>query len=270
MTSAVEPSTSDRVPAVSVIFCVNRTNPHLAAAIGSVLAQSHRDFEFLIGANACSDEFIEELRSLTGDARIRLFRTSLPQLAFTLNHLVEQSRGALLIRMDADDVCEPQRFERLVAAAAANPAADVIGSWTTLIDENDRVIGRFTPPVSPSAVRRRMLSSSPIAHPTVVFRKKFWIESRGYLGGFVSEDFDLWLRALSRGATIINLPEFLLRYRVHSAQASRSRLGYAETAAHWYRELLARPSAYMACGWLVATAKCIVMPAKNWLTRKLS
>ena len=259
-------SGSDRL---SVLFCVNRSNPHLRAAIDSVLAQTHRDFEFLIGANACSDEFMHELGQLAADERVRLFRTSLPQLAFTLNYLAEQASGTLLIRMDADDVCEPQRFERLVATAAARPDADVIGSWTTLIDENDQVVGRFTPPSASAAVRRRMLVSPAIAHPSVAFRRKFWLDSRGYLGGFVTEDYDLWLRAMSRGTTIINIPEFLLRYRIHSAQASRSRLGYAESAAHWYRELLHQPSFYNAAGWFVATAKCILMPAKNWIRRKL-
>lgn len=269
--SLVNDSATPRpTPAASVIFCVNRSNPHLRAAIASVLAQTHADFEFLIGANACSDEFMAELRALADDPRVRLFRTSLPQLAFTLNHLIEQATGELMIRMDSDDLCEPRRFERLVAVARERPDVDVIGSWTTLIDAHDSVIGAFTPPVSAADIRRRMLISSPLAHPTVAFRKKFWIESRGYLGGFVSEDFDLWLRALSRGATIINIPEALVRYRVHGAQSSRSRLGYAETAAHWYRELLARPSLYAACGWTVASAKAILIPATHWLKRAFS
>ena len=270
MSIAKNSPTPRPAPEASVIFCVHRSNPHLRAAIQSVLAQTHADFEFLIGANACSDEFMAELRASTDDPRVRLFRTSLPQLAFTLNHLIEQASGELMIRMDSDDLCEPRRFERLVAVAQERPDADVIGSWTTLIDEKDRVIGSFTPPVSAAAIRRRMLVSSPLAHPTVAFRKKFWIESRGYLGGFVSEDFDLWLRALSRGATIINIPEPLVRYRVHAAQASRSRLGYAETAAHWYRELLARPSLYAAVGWIVASLKAVMMPATHWVKRAFS
>jgi glycosyltransferase involved in cell wall biosynthesis len=253
--------------AISVIFCVNRTNPHLSAAIESVLRQSHADFEFLIGANACSDEFFEELCSFRSDPRVRVFRTRLPQLAFTLNYLIEQASGDLLVRMDADDISEPQRFERLLATAATSQA-DVIGSWTTLIDENDHVIGYFTPPTDIHAVRNRMLWSSPLAHPTVAFRKSFWIESKGYLGGFVSEDFDLWLRAFCRGATIINIPERLLRYRIHSSQVSRSRLGYAETAAHWYREFLTRPRLYTACGWLVASIKAVILPLKHSLVRK--
>lgn len=247
---------------LSVIFGVNRTNPYLKAAINSVLEQTHKNFELLICANACTDDFFEELQEYTADSRIKLFRTQLPQFSFTLNYLIEQAAGELLVRMDADDISEPHRFERLLAAANESNA-DVIGSWATLIDENDRVVGHLSPPSDAQGVRRYLLRSSPLIHPTVAFRKKFWIESRGYLGGFVSEDFDLWLRAISRGATIINIPEYLFRYRMHSAQASRSRLGYAETAAYWYRELLAAPSFYNAAGWMISTVKAIAMPLRN-------
>lgn len=254
-------------PAISVIFCVNRDNPHLHEALKSVLDQTYTNFEFLIGANACSDEFFEELAAFATDSRIKLFRTQLPQLAFTLNFLIEHATTDLLVRMDADDVCEPQRFKRLVAEAS-NSTADVFGSWATLIDENNRVIGHFTPPENTLALKNRMIYSSAIFHPTVIFRKRFWIESRGYLGGFVSEDFDLWLRGLSRGATIVNIPEYLLRYRIHSSQVSRSRLGYAEAAGHWYRELLLHPNWYNACGWLVSSAKAMLLPVKNWMKRR--
>lgn len=251
---------------ISVIFGVNKTNPHLKAAIYSILTQSHRDFEFLICANACTDAFFEELQEYTADPRVKLFRTQLPQFSFTLNYLIEQALGELLVRMDADDISEPHRLERLLAAANES-RADVIGSWATLIDENDAVLGHLTPPSDVVGVRRHLLYSSPVIHPTVAFRKKFWIESKGYLGGFVSEDFDLWLRALSRGAIIINTPQYLFRYRMHSAQVSRSRLGYAETAAYWYRELLVAPSFYNAAGWIVSTAKAIGMPLRNRLKK---
>lgn len=255
-------------PVISVVFCVNRGNPHLKEAIQSVLEQTYTNFEFLIGANDCSEEFFEELIALAADPRIKLFRTQLPQLSFTLNFLIEHSNSDLLVRMDADDVCEPQRFERLVDVAL-NSTADVFGSWAILIDENNQILGYSTPPHGAKAIKSRMIYSSPVIHPTVLFRKSFWIESRGYLGGFVSEDFDLWLRGISRGATIENVPEYLLRYRIHSSQVSRSRLGYAETAAHWYREFLLHPGWYNACGWLVSSVKAVFMPIKNWIKYKM-
>lgn len=261
-------SFSQDQPVVSVIFCVNRSNPYLSESIKSVLEQTYEKFEFLIGANACSDEFFEELTNLAIDPRIKLFRTQLPQLAFTLNFLIEHATSDLLVRMDSDDICEPKRLERLVNVAI-NSTADVIGSWATLIDENNKILGYSNPPQNAKALKNRMIYSSPVIHPTVLFRKRFWIESRGYLGGFVSEDFDLWLRGISRGATIINIPECLLRYRIHSLQVSRSRLGYAETAAHWYREFLLMPNLYNACGWLVSSAKAVLIPTKNWINRTL-
>lgn len=247
---------------LSVLFCVNRSNPHLRAAINSVLMQTHEDFEFLIGANACSDEFFAELSGITADPRVRIFRTQLPQLAFTLNYLVEQARGNWFIRMDADDVCESHRFARLRQAIDTGEH-DVIGSWATLIDANDHVIGQFRPPKETRAIRRKLLFSNPIAHPTVAFSRSFLLQMRGYLGGYVSEDLDLWLRAVRSGARLVNIDEPLLRYRMHLGQVSRSRLGYAETAAHWQRELLLAPSFYNALGWCIATTKAVVMPLCN-------
>jgi glycosyltransferase involved in cell wall biosynthesis len=251
----------------SVLFCVNRSNPHLRAAIDSVLGQTHGDFEFLIGANACDDAFFDELKSIANDRRVRILRTRMPQLAFTLNYLAEQATGNWLIRMDADDVCEPHRFARLLQVIDSGEH-DVIGSWATLIDRHDRVIGQFSPPKDPRRIRRRLLFSNPIAHPTVAFSRDFLLRMRGYLGGYVSEDFDLWIRALRSGARITNIEEPLLRYRVHDGQVSRSRLGYAEAAAHWHRELLLAPSLYNALGWLIANAKAVVMPMRNRLKKK--
>ena len=258
---------SSGINTLSVLFCVNRSNPHLHAAINSVLNQTHGEFEFLIGANACSDEFFQELTAFEQDPRVRLFRTRMPQLAFTLNYLAEQAKGDWFIRMDADDLCEPHRFERLLNFIATGEH-DVIGSWATLIDAEDRVIGQFMPPGDPAGIRRKLLFSNPIAHPTVAFSRDFLLKMRGYLGGFVSEDLDLWMRAIRSGARLKNIEEPLLRYRMHDGQVSRSRLGYAEAASHWHRELLVSPSLYALLGWLIAATKAIAMPLRHWFKSK--
>jgi glycosyltransferase involved in cell wall biosynthesis len=245
---------------LSIVMCVHRNHEHLAEAIRSVLNQTYGHFEFLICANACTDDLMTALLDICGpDKRVKIMRTAVPQLAFNLNHVAGLASGDWLVRMDADDVCEPNRLERLLYAIRTTQA-DVIGSWATMIDEAGQVRGMLRPPCTAREIRRRMLWSNPICHPSVAFKRSMWLEMRGYLGGFVSEDFDLWLRAILSGKVIVNVPESLLRYRIHAAQVSRSRLGYAETAAHWYRELLAKPSAYVLAGWLLASAKSIVSP----------
>ena len=243
---------------MTVILCVNRSTPFLEAAIRSVLDQDDDDFDFLIGANACDDALIEEIEGVVaGDSRVRVVRSGVPQLAYNLNSLVDMAQTEWVMRMDADDVSESTRIS-CFRAVMARTDADVIGSWATLIDGHDCEIGLFKPEASHERIRRAFPFRNQICHPAVAFRKSYWLEMRGYLGGFVSEDFDLWLRGFAAGKRFANIPQPLLRYRIHGEQASRSRRGYAEAAAHWYRELLIRPSWFNLVGCIVATGKVLI------------
>lgn len=250
-------TTPPSAPTLSVILCAHRSNPWLAAAIDSILQQSDPDFEFLIAANACTDALWQELQALTcHDSRVRLFRSSIGQLAFNLNLLADQARGDYLVRMDADDVSEPQRLEHLRAALAATPL-DILGSAVALIDEKDQMVGRMDFPKTTAEIRRALKFRPVFCHPAVAIRRGFLHQIRGYLGGFCSEDTELWLRAVHAGARMANLPATLLRYRVHSQQSTATGTGYAEVAGHWLRLLLASPSMYALYGFCVALGKAV-------------
>ena len=71
----------------------------------------------------------------------------------------------------------------------------------------------------------------------------------------MSEDYDLWLRAILRGASIENVKDSLLKYRIHGSQVSGSRLGYSEVAGYWLREFCLKPSMYCLFGLVVAIVK---------------
>lgn len=248
------------MPTFSILLCINRTNPWLAEAIRSVQNQDDPDFEFLISANACTDELWEEIQSLTsGDGRIRLHRTSIGQLAYNLNFLADQATGNYLMRMDADDFSEPDRLKILRSTLSADPL-DILGTAVTLIDGDSNVIGRMDLPLTQEDIVRGLPTRTAFCHPAIVIRKQFLLDMRGYLGGFVSEDTDLWLRAKRAGGRFRNLPDALLRYRVHSQQSTAGNAGYAEVASHWLRELLITPGFYTLKGFSVALAKCIISP----------
>ncbi len=250
-------------PSFSVLLCVNQSNPHLADAIQSVLAQTDADFEFLISANACPDELLEELEEIIGgDPRVKLFRTCIGQLAFNLNFLADKARTEYLVRMDADDVSKPNRIETLRRSLREHPV-DVIGSWVHLIDDRSQRLGEFKLPVSHQDIVKRLPYGTVFIHPSVAIRRDFLLAMGGYLGGFVSEDTDLWLRARRMGGTFKNIPDFLLDYRLHGGQSIRSRLGYAEVAGQWLRELLLMPSWYAARGFFVSIGKCLLSPLIN-------
>lgn len=247
-------------PSLSVILCVNRSNRWFSEAIQSVLDQDDRDFEFLIGANACTDELWTQLEHLAAtDSRVRIFRSSIGQLAFNLNLLADHARGEYLVRMDADDISEPNRLRQLKQTLAAEQL-DVLGSAVTLIDSEGTTVGRMNLPLSGHEIVKAMPVRTVFCHPAVALRRRFLLDMRGYLGGFVSEDADLWLRACRANARMRNLPEALLRYRVHDDQSIASRAGYAEMAAHWLRELLIRPCWFSTKGFVVALFKATLAP----------
>lgn len=245
---------------LSVLLCINKPNPWWQEALGSVLTQTDPDFELLIAANACTDEFWEILKEATkGDARIRLYRTRIGQLSFNLNFLADKAEGDYLVRMDADDVSESNRIAVLRKFLTTKPV-DILGSAVLLIDEAGKSIGRMTFPASHDEILRVLKRRTVFCHPAVTIRKQFLFEIRGYLGGFHSEDTDLWIRAGKSGASMHNLPEALLRYRVHGGQSIASRQGYAEVSGHWLRELLMSPSWYNFNGFFNALVKSFISP----------
>lgn len=262
----VEPSQSQPVfserekiePRASFIMAINRDNPWLDQAIQSVLSQDEPRFEFLIGANACDDSLWQKLLEYAAqDNRISLSRSSIGQLSFNLNLLADQAKTPYLVRMDADDVCLPKRLSTLLFVMERD-GLDVLGSAVAIIDDDSREIGVMTFPQSAKAISRALTRRTVFCHPAVMLRKQFLLDMRGYIGGFVSEDTDLWLRAERQGARMGNLPDILLKYRLHQNQSIMSSLGYAEVASHWLRECLLRPSFRNIGGLLISLGKCLM------------
>lgn len=252
---------------LSVIMCVNKNNPFLNEAIQSILTQTYENFEFLIGANACSDALIDELNMLIGsDQRVKIIRIRLPQLAFALNNLIELASGEWIIRMDSDDISLPNRLERFVKYEEIS-SATIIGSWTNYINEENKCIGKFRPKTSSSDIRRWFFLCSQISHPSVGFRRSLWLKMRGYMTSFASEDYDLWLRCILQGEIIENIPEVLLLYRIHNNQESLDTISYSAVASYWYRELLNKPNVYIFSGFVIATLKATVLPSLRDLRR---
>ncbi len=211
-------------PTLSVAMSVYNGERFLAEAIESVLSQSFTDFEFLILDDGSSDgtrALIE--RYASADSRIRPIIRENRGLIASLNQLIEEARGTLVARMDADDVCKPERFARQVAFLAANPECGVVGSWTEDIDEfgdRYRLEGRDHPLNHEDFLRAIEQGAPLLCHPAVIFRRDIVRAVGGYHAAFRHcEDMDLWLR-LASTTRIANLPERLLRYRHYGDQVS--------------------------------------------------
>jgi glycosyltransferase involved in cell wall biosynthesis len=208
------------VPRVSVVLAVNRDDGFLDEAVASVLNQTFRDFEFIIVANCCSDELWERLQAIP-DSRVVPVRTAVGQLPFNLNVAIDRARGEYIARMDADDVCEPERFERQLQYLDANRDVDVLGSSYIHIDGSGRHVGNPRRlKLTHKQIDRSLPFESCMPHPTVMFRRTAVLSVGGYAYGLYAEDWDLWLRMARRGLRFANLPEPLLQYRIHAGQST--------------------------------------------------
>jgi glycosyltransferase involved in cell wall biosynthesis len=197
---------------------VRNALPYLDAAVESILAQSFRDFEFVI-VDASEDGSREKLRGWAAkDDRIRLIeRDGLTGFARSSNEAVAAARAPLVARMDADDIAHPERIARQMEVIESEPGAILCGTLWDAIDRQGRRIR--------SADRSRLLRRSafaPFCHPTILFRKAAFDRIGGYReAANFWEDIDLYVRFAREGRVVV-VNDTLLSVR-YSGASSRLR-----------------------------------------------
>jgi glycosyltransferase involved in cell wall biosynthesis len=219
-----DPAPSPHGPKVSVVLPVWNAERYLAGAIESVLAQTFTDFELLIVDDGSTDGSAALIRRYR-DRRIRRIENE-KNLGVTrsLNLGLELARGRYVARMDADDLCAPERLERQVAFLDAHPGVALVASRARWVDALGAEIGVIDTPADGETLRRRLRRGNWIVHGTVMMRA----EAVRALGGYNesmerAEDYDLWLR-LSERHQIAALPALLYTWRDHGGSVSRRHL----------------------------------------------
>jgi glycosyltransferase involved in cell wall biosynthesis len=213
-----------RSSTISVLLPVYNAESYLLAAMESVLKQTYRDFELLVLNDGSTDNSLAILKKFAAqDKRIRIISRENKGLVETLNELVSEAKGEYLARMDADDICLPERFAKQIAFMNANPGHVVIGSWVETINAKGQPIGLIKSPVHHADIDQCNLRGlSSIWHPTAMIRKKAMLKIAGYKSRNKSaEDLDLWLRLAEIGK-LANIPQVLLKYRLHENATSEA------------------------------------------------
>lgn len=213
-------------------MAVYNAEKYLKEAIESILNQTYEDFEFII-INDCSiDSSYKILKKYSeNDKRIRLINNN-ENLGLTknLNNALKISKGKYIARMDADDISELNRFEEQIKFLEKNIGVDIVGTFSNDINEDGNITGERKNPVTHDEILSLLPKVNPIAHPTVMMRKKSIEKINGYNEEFKKcQDYELWFRAISNGLKCYNIPKFLFKYRMNDNYASRKSWGYRKT-----------------------------------------
>lgn len=203
-------------PLVSIVMAVYNGEKYLIETLKSLTNQNYKNIEIII-IDDCSSDHTEQIIKSYHDKRVIYYRNEKNmKLAYSLNKGISVAKGKYIARMDADDLCAPNRLNVQVAYLERHPEIDILGG-------NYKAFGNShhssNYPISHSEIRTTMLFENPLCHPTVMFRKDTIIE--WYDGTcWAGQDYELWSRLIFKNK-FHNLKDEILYYRVHEGQTLR-------------------------------------------------
>lgn len=207
---------------VSVVIPAHNAAPYLRQALESVFGQTRPPEEIVVVDDASSDETPALLASFRG--RVKAVRGEYRNVGAARNRGVKESAGDYIAFLDADDLWRPEKLERFMDAAAADPSVDLVFSDARSMDADGRPRRRVRTGPAENLFARLVAGGRLVTSATMVRRALF--DAGGFREDFRCpagvEDWEFWLRA-ARRAPARHLPRALTLYRVHGASAIQTR-----------------------------------------------
>lgn len=214
---------------ISVLMGIYNCADTLPAAIDCILAQTVTDWELILCDDGSKDNtyaVAEGFRQQHPDKIILIKNEKNMGLNYTLNHCLSKATGEFIARMDGDDLCSPDRFEKELAALAEHPEMAVVSTNMTYFDETG-TWGQSNAKPSPQPID--LMYGTPFCHAPCMARR----EAICAVGGYTDdpkylrvEDYDLWIKLYAAGHRGMNLPEPLYQMRDDRNAFSRRKFKY--------------------------------------------
>jgi glycosyltransferase involved in cell wall biosynthesis len=204
-------------PLVSVIMSMRNSAATVQAAVRSVRLQTLGDWELVVVDDGSSDQG-SSMVSAFDDGRIRLIReSSRAGLAARLNQAVALSRGEFIARMDADDICFPDRLAHQVARLKQEPDIDVLAGSAVVFATDARLVGELPVGLTHEEITAHPVRGFPFPHPTWCGRAQ-WFRQNPYDPKLMkAQDQDLLLRTF-KSSRFAALDEVLIGYRQNALE----------------------------------------------------
>lgn len=166
----MEEFVEENTPQISVIMLTYNREKFVGRMIECILAQTYKDFEFIIVDNGSEDRSgeIADLY-MSRDNRIRVIHRSRGNIGSGRNAGLDVAKGKYVTFVDDDDICEPDFLEFLYRLAEENTAdISICGATWSNIDEKKIMNAE-------QALETLLWRKSyNVAFPTKLFRKEMF------------------------------------------------------------------------------------------------
>jgi glycosyltransferase involved in cell wall biosynthesis len=197
---------------ISVCITVHRRPGYLLQSAGSVIAQTYKDWELLIGYNSNEPEAADIRETAYAlahlDSRIGVFNCRGCTNGFDkLQYLLTRAQGSWAALIDYDDLWYPNR---LAAQAPLMDQYDVISAQAIYFGMED---GRRIPTPKGDLRPAHFARSNPVVCPTVLTHTEYlrWLDPAYKFG---PHDYKLWVDLINEGKRFHALPEVLALHRL--------------------------------------------------------
>jgi glycosyltransferase involved in cell wall biosynthesis len=214
-----------KMPFFSVLIDTYNYGLFIEEAVQSVLAQKFpaEEREILVVDDGSTDDTEERLRKY-GDA-IRYLRKVNGGQASAFNFGFEHACGEVIALLDADDVWLPDKLERVHETFERNPAAGMVYHRVHLWKSTGELSedSYFIPISGNVAESRRALLQYPMVGTSCLAFRRSALKELLPVPESLRSQADAYLTALIIFvASVVAVPEFLSKYRLHGANLFQS------------------------------------------------
>ena len=217
---------TNNFPKISVIMSSYNRAQYIKEAIESILNQTYQDFELII-IDDCSKKETQDVieKYAQNDKRIIFLKNehNMGQV-LTRNRGLEIAKGEYIAILDDDDISLPTRFEKQVEYMDKNPDIMLSGTDIQTFD-GDGTKTSWVDLFDPEIISVLINFYNPFCASTLIFRNDFIKKHNIKYDNSVchAEDYDLYRQFLVAGGKISNLPQVLVKYRVHNQSITHNK-----------------------------------------------
>lgn len=216
---------------------VNNSPDYLRAALESIYEKQIRkpDEIVVVFDGPLNEQLDEVLTAFAADKKevVRYLPHEMNRgLGEALRIGAEQCTGDYILRMDADDISAPDRFEKQIAYVEAHPEIDVLGTGIAEFQQSaDKKMRLRVCPEAHEDIVKMGKRRNPMNHVSVCIKRTSLEKCGGYWPLPLLEDYYLWLRMIAAGCRFANIHEPLVCVRV--GNDFEARRGAKERITGW-------------------------------------